>query len=99
MKKTIFAFIATLLISFVSFANTEPTINKELVKKEDVTTKKSIVNSETSIDNEDVCTITCSTTENGVTYTATSGNWFTSCNTAGNDCLVKLAKLTFQAAN
>lgn len=94
MKKPIFALIATLLISTVSIANTEPTINKELVKKEDTTSKKPTANNE----KQDVCTITCSTTVNGVTYTATSGNWYTSCNTAGNDCLVKLAKLSFQGA-
>ncbi len=39
---------------------------------------------------EVVCTISCSMVIEGVTYTATAGNWFTSCKRAAMRCNDKL---------
>lgn len=93
MKKIFFAFVATLLVSTLSFANSEPT-KKETVEKKNQTTEKVTVNNAVSIEKDAVCTITCSTTVNGVTYTTSAGGWLTSCNSAGNQCLRKLGELS-----
>lgn len=98
MKKTIFAFTATLLVFTAVFANSEPT-KKVVVKMNNQTTEKKDANNSKNFENDNVCTITCSVVANGVTYTTSSGNWFTGCERAGNDCLVKIAKLSFQAVD
>jgi hypothetical protein len=90
MKKIIFNFIVTALFSAVSYANT-PTLENEIdIKSENQTL--TIVNNQK--EESTVCTITCSKTIDGVTYTTSSVGWLTSCNKAGNDCLIKLGKLT-----
>jgi hypothetical protein len=94
MKKVIFSVIATGMFSTISFANT-PTLENEIdLKKENQAT--TITNDEKK--ENTVCVITCSTTVNGVTYTTSAGNWFTSCNSAGNQCLRKLGELSANLA-
>ncbi|MFY0632059.1 MAG: hypothetical protein JXR05_16995 [Flavobacteriaceae bacterium] len=46
----------------------------------------------TPVENEDkvFCTISCSTVIDGITYSATAGNWFTSCKRAAMRCNDKL---------
>ncbi|WP_445452273.1 hypothetical protein [Flavobacterium sp. 25HG05S-40] len=90
MKKLIFGFIATTMFSLSSFANTPTTENKTDLQKENQTITIKNENNE----DRDICTITCSKTVGGVTYTTSAGGWLTSCNTAGNQCLRKLGELT-----
>lgn len=93
MKKIIFALMTSLFISSVSFANNELT-NKNSVEKKNSTVEKTTENSKKDIEKEAVCTISCSVTVNGVTYTTSAGGWLTSCKEAGNQCLRKLAELS-----
>lgn len=88
MKKYFMSYLGCLLVTSVGFSNNNPIKNKNVKE-----TKKEIVQPTQKNKKEDVCTITCSVTENGVTYTASAGNWFTSCNTAGNQCIIKLGKI------
>jgi hypothetical protein len=93
MKKLIYLFIATIFITTNSFSNT-PTLENEI----DVKGKNKVENATLSKEveskkNESICTITCSDTYNGVTYTATAGNWFSSCRTAASNCRQKLIAL------
>ncbi|OOV29418.1 hypothetical protein BXU11_05885 [Flavobacterium sp. LM5] len=87
MKKIIFGFFATAMLSATSFANT-PTLENEFeVKSEN---QKECENQETEID-EAFCTITCSVdTGDGITISATAGNWFMSCEKATARCYGKL---------
>jgi len=39
------------------------------------------------------CTVSCSVTVMGVTFTATAGNWFSSCERAGIRCYEKLQSM------
>lgn len=97
MKKVIFAFVATLLVSSASFANTELTKKDENEKKAK-STQKEVVDYTKNAEKDAVCTISCSTTVNGVTYTTSAGGWFTSCREAGNQCLRKLGELSANLA-
>lgn len=97
MKKMFFASVATLLVGSLSFANSEPT-KKEVVENKNQTTEKKGVVAKNDTEKETVCVITCSTTVNGVTYETSAGNWFTSCNSAGNQCLRKLGELSANLA-
>lgn len=87
MKKVIFGFIATAMFSAVSLANT-PTLENEIdLKKENQAT--TVVNE--NKEDETVCTVTCTAVmADGTVYTATAGNWFTSCSSAETKCKAKL---------
>jgi hypothetical protein len=90
MKKSIYSFIATILITLNCFSNT-PTLENDIdVKEKNQVENLSLLKKVESKKNESICTITCSDTYNGVTYTATAGNWFTSCRTAAINCRSKL---------
>ncbi len=39
------------------------------------------------------CTVSCSVTVMGVTFTTTAGNWFSSCERAGMRCYAKLQRM------
>lgn len=43
------------------------------------------------------CTILCKVTVDGVTYTASAGNWFSSCSRAASRCNRKLIKAQIHA--
>ena len=93
MRKPIYSLIATILISLNCFSNT-PTLENEIdVKEENKVENSTLSKKEESKENESTCTITCSDTYNGVTYTATAGNWFSSCRTAASNCRQKLIAL------
>jgi hypothetical protein len=93
MKKTFFALMATLFISSLSYANNE-LAKKNSEEKKNSTIEKTIENRTKDSEKEAVCTISCSVTVNGVTYTTSAGGWLTSCKEAGNQCLRKLAELS-----
>ncbi len=88
MKKVILSFIATTMFSVVSVANTTTLENKTENK-----TENKVENSEKSTNSEvenDVCTISCQMVVGDVIYTATAGNWFSSCSGAASRCEDKL---------
>ena len=96
MKKVIFSFFTTVIISFASFANT-PTLENDIeIKNENQIEVNTLKVNEVVKNDETVCTITCSDTYNGITYTATAGNWFTSCRQAASRCLEKLAFMGYE---
>lgn len=45
---------------------------------------------EVQTEDDVVCTVTCSFTYNGITYTTSAGNWFSTCQGATRRCLGKL---------
>ncbi len=90
MKKPIYSLIATFLISVNCFS-IAPTLENEIdVKEDSKVANLTLSKNEVRNEDESACTITCSDTYNGVTYTATAGNWFTSCRTAAINCRSKL---------
>lgn len=86
MKKSIFGFVATVMFSVVSFANT-PTMDNEIdVKNENNIEKKS-----QTVKEETVVTVTCTAImADGTVYTATAGNWFSTTEGATARCKAKL---------
>lgn len=96
MKKSIYSIITTALITMNCFSNT-PTLENEInVKKKKQVENSTLSKKEESKKNESICTITCSDTYNGVTYTATAGNWFSSCRTAASNCRQKLINVYYE---
>ena len=90
MKKVIFGFLATAMFSTLSFANT-PTLENEI----DVKNENQIeANKKETKKNETVCSVTCSRTIHGVTYTTEAGNWFSSCEGAAGRCEKKLDQIS-----
>lgn len=92
MKRLFIAFCAMLfVVSVVSASNglekTLPTKGKSIVKIENVKLVKK-TEKETPF-----CTVTCSMTYHGVTYTTSGGNWFSSCRRAISRCDTKLNKI------
>jgi hypothetical protein len=80
MKKLFFTL--TILMSF-AFTNVSNDRSK-------------VVLSETDINNKNFCTISCSRTVDGVTYTSSAGNWFSTCRGAWVRCREKLSKATLE---
>lgn len=93
MKKLLLILGSVLLINSAVFASNQPVNKKPSEKKEKIAENQNLIQKE-SEQKHTVCTISCSVVANGVTYTATAGNWFTSCNSAGNQCLRKLAEVS-----
>lgn len=81
MKKMIYGIIATVVFSFSSFA-INPAFKR--VNETKNTNQKKVK----------ICTVTCSKTIHGVTYTTTAGNWFSSCDGASERCKKKLNQLS-----
>lgn len=90
MKKVIFGFIATVMFSTVSFANTS-TLEKEIDVKID---NQNVKVTENNKKEEAVCVETCSRVIGGVTYTTSAGNFLSSCEGALRRCEAKLDKLS-----
>ena len=92
MKKMLFGLLTTVILSSSCFANT-PTAENDIEFKKELQSKNNDSLKEEETKNEDVkvCTVSCSHTINGITYTAEAGNWFTSCRQASSRCLDKLA--------
>lgn len=80
-----------MLIGSFAFANNNENGNdnlKEEKKKIEIVSSEAKESSSTLV--EDVCTVSCSITYNGITVSATAGNWFSSCSGAYDRCLDKL---------
>lgn len=93
MKKILITLLITLFCGSLSFANSEPTTKKP-VDKNELTVQKPVLNNEQLSENITMCVIKCSITDNGITYEASAGNWYTGCKKAGDECLRRLAELT-----
>jgi len=89
MKKLIFGFIAMASFTTASFANTS-TLKNEIVLNKEI--QKVTVTKESKED-EKVCTVSCSRVIGGVTYTATAGNFLSTCEGASARCEKKLDQL------
>ena len=86
MKKVFFGIIVTAMFSTLSFANTPALENEIILKKENQT----IIEKSKNKNEETLCTVPCSQTVGGVTYTTTAGNWFSSCERAARKKKKKL---------
>lgn len=90
MKKSILTLVTLLAFNFVSVANNNPEAKKVENPKKKITERENINTNK----KENAVTVTCSITlSNGVTLTATAGNWFTSAIAAADRCASKLAAL------
>lgn len=90
MKKSILTLVTLLAFNFVSVANNNPEAKKVENPKKKITERENINTNK----KENAVTVTCSITlSNGVTLTATAGNWFTSATAAADRCASKLAAL------
>jgi hypothetical protein len=90
MKKVIFGFIATVMFSTVSFANTS-TLEKEIDVKID---NQNVKVTENNKKEEAVCSVSCSRVIGGVTYTTEAGNFLSTCEGAAKRCEKKLDQLS-----
>jgi hypothetical protein len=71
MKRLILTFVATVFVTTIGFANNnEPVKEKKLEKTEEISTVANFSK------DEDVKTVTCSVTINGVTYVTTYSCFF-----------------------
>ena len=89
MKKSILTLVTLFAFNFVAVAN-NPEVKKAENPKKKITQTKNINTNK----KENAVTVTCSITlSNGVTLSATAGNWFTSASSAADRCASKLAAL------
>ncbi len=96
MKKLFIALFAMFFaVSVVSATDstekTLPVKGKSIVKNEK---EKSVKKGESE---KTLCTVSCSMTHNGITYTTTGGNWLSSCERASRRCAEKLRKYVLDA--
>lgn len=90
MKK-LFCLVAFALTAAFCFATTP--VEKEKTSTEKVSkveSSKSHSNQTKDSTNEEFCSVTCSTTINGVTFTASAGNFLSGCQRASRVCHQRL---------